>query len=119
MKSDDEIEAMGVHILKILYSSALCHEFRMPVEMYYPHLRNEYSRIIKYPIDLGTLLMSTMEGLINAKSLRAGLHLIFSNCVCFNGGAQPIFDSVASHCDEFAGGLYEEIIGAPYRDYPS
>ena len=98
----------------ILFSRGICREFRLPVELLYPHIQNEYRSKIKHPMDFGTLLSNCYRGKISIATFRDAIRLICSNAVAFN---KDMFDVVglAMHVESFASVMFEELLNVPYR----
>ena len=102
-----------IRIVSILYCHDICSEFRSPVEELYPDLKDEYLSIIKYPMDLGSILINCINQKMTVEALCRALQLVFVNALVFNKGT-PVMESLATHLYMFAGELYEEAIGRHY-----
>jgi hypothetical protein len=104
-----------IRIVSLMYSSSSASEFRKPVEVSYPSIAKSYRKVVKYPMDLGTLLIHCMKGEASVDKIRRGIQLVFSNSVLFNDGV-PMMEAVSRHLETFACGLFEEAIGLPFKD---
>jgi hypothetical protein len=104
-----------VKILTILFQKSLCREFRLPVEVLYPDLFELYNKVVKHPVDLGSLLLKCMRNQLTVNQAREELKLVFKNAILFN---QEYVDMVAisKHVDNFSSALFEEIIKLPYNN---
>lgn len=109
---EDEKLSM-IRIVSILYCHEICSEFRSPVEILYPDLKDEYLSMVKYPMDLGSILMNCLNHKMTTEVLCRALQLVFVNALVFNKGT-PVMESLATHLFIYAGELYEEAIGKHY-----
>ncbi len=112
---DEKESSVLIKILSILYCRSICREFRQPVEILYPNLLINYLSVIKYPMDLGTLLLAAMKRKMKVTNYRDGLRLVFSNCMQFNSESDLMIN-ISKHLDRFACGLYEEAFCQAYKN---
>lgn len=111
--SKDEMEAM-IRIASILYCHEICADFKSPVEILYPELKDDYSSIIKYPMDLGTILVNCLDNKMTIEGFRRSLQLVFVNALEFNKGT-IVMESLAIHLYKFASELYENALRKPFN----
>ena len=103
------------NVMSQLYCLSIAADFRKPVEVLYPNIASSYLSIIKYPMDLGTLLLHCMKGLASTEYIRRGLRLVFSNSLKFNAGS-PMMEAISKHLECFSKGLFEEAKNIPFHD---
>lgn len=140
-----EIDESSVHskLISKLYCRSVCAEFRRPVVTSYPELAATYNSIVRFPVDLGTLLFRcvmkekciddtpasknhqtcTIDQKTNKAQVIAGnldddlrnaLHRLCFNSIRFNEDI-PMLNAVAHHVRDYACGLYEEAIKKPFH----
>jgi len=113
MASIDEMNSM-IMISSILYCHEICAEFKCPVEIMYPELKNDYLSLIKYPMDLGTILINCLNNKMTIEGFRRALQLVFVNALEFNKGT-IVIESLAIHLYKFASELFENSFRKPFN----
>lgn len=101
-------------VMRYMYSISCARDFRKPVEKMYPQIADRYRSVIAAPMDLGTLLLQTMRGVLTPEMLRDGLKLVFHNSLSFNDEA-PMMKAISLHLLKTAEGLYEEYFRRPFN----
>ena len=117
--SDHNVQLTNPMLLKFvstIYSQPIAADFRKPVELLYPTISANYLTTIEKPMDLGTLLLTCMQGKATAETVKDGLKLVFANSIKFNEES-PMMVAISNHLELFASGLYEEMLELPFYDY--
>jgi len=111
----DEKDALLLQkIISIIYCRSISSVFRKPLDLIYPEKYADLTKSIKYPMDLGTLLLAAMKRKMKITNYRDGLRLVFTNAVTINKDIEKEIN-LAKHLDSLACRLYEDNFQLPYR----
>ena len=102
------------HLVNILYSLPYSDEFRQPVSIKYPDLQQPYQDVVKYPIDLGTILLKlTNETYQHLDEVNKELILCFKNAILFNSDLSQMV-SISNYLLLISEKLWIEFIKLPF-----
>merc|ERR1740124_1774534 len=93
----------------------LLAEFSRPVSLLHPELMTTYSKIVKHPMDLGTICRGIRRrSYENTRAIRMDMWRIFTNCIKYHShssnrdNAVPAFISIALHLRNYFNALWQE-----------
>ena len=105
-------------IVTYLYTSPYCVEFRRPVRVLHPSLMPTYCKVVKEPMDLGTVMYKLLTGRYSEENIdqfSADLALVFQNSIDFNQRSLDM-TNISRHLGDYAQSMWEEYTARPFKD---
>lgn len=109
----DNIEALMVQFCRVPFLA----EFSRPVSLLHPELMTIYSKIVKHPMDLGTICRGIRRrSYKNTRAIQIDMWRIFTNCIKYHShpsnrdNAVPAFISIALHLRNYFNALWQEFM---------
>jgi len=109
------VELMG--ILESLCKNPIAADFLQPVTKLFPEVKEDYERVIKRPMDLGTIVHNLQSGKYGkADRLHRHVQRVFENCKKFNL-LNRVFYSRAQHLSDYFESMWADtsLVAAPIR----